>query len=132
MSDPALLPFSPTRALTPLFWPVFPEPFRYSPEVINAIRTPGVRALQLTIPVHSLLEDRFLFLFLRLLDVSVHRVPSVHLSIQCAVVKRYAGPGLPFRNLRINGYVLLPRSLSQLITSFIGSSCQASPALFLA
>ena len=51
------------------------------------------------------------------LDVSVQAVPSVHLWIQCTVTVYEHRRVSPFRNLRINGYLLLPeayRSLSRL------------------
>ena len=66
------------------------------------------------------------------LDVSVHRVPSVHLWIQCTVTGSLP-PGFPIQTSADHGICASPRSFSQLITSFFGSQCQGiRPAPFLA
>ena len=70
------------------------------------------------------------------LDVSVHRVPSVHLlglRLFSAQWRRVSPPGFPIQKSADHGICAPPRSFSQLITSFIGSWCQGIlPALFLA
>ena len=71
----------------------------------------------LSISLAATLKIEFSFSSSGYLDVSVHRVPSVHLWIQCTVTE-VCSAGFPHsENLRINGYVLLPeayRSLSRL------------------
>ena len=70
------------------------------------------------------------------LDVSVHRVPSVHLfslRLFSAQWRRVSPPGFPIQISADRWIFAPPRSFSQLITSFIGSWCQGIlPALFLA
>ena len=57
------------------------------------------------------------------LDVSVLRVRFTILCIQIEITLNESWVS-PFGNLRINVYLLTPRSLSQAITSFIASYCQ--------
>ena len=65
------------------------------------------------------------------LDVSVHRVPHGTLWIHVPLTGSLL-PGLPIQKSQDHGICAPPLSLSQLITSFIGSQCQGiRPALFL-
>ena len=67
------------------------------------------------------------------LDVSVRRVPSVMLCIHITVAQFELCRVSPFGNLRILRLFAPPRSLSQLIASFVGFRCQGIPlVLFLA
>ena len=65
------------------------------------------------------------------LDVSVPRVPLLQLCIYCKIHAHYHMWVSPFGNLRVR-ICASNRSLSQLITSFVGSQCQGiHPMLFL-
>ena len=46
------------------------------------------------------------------------------LYIQIAVIRHYSNRVSPFGHLRIKTYLAVPRSFSQLITSFFGITCQ--------
>ena len=88
-------------------------------EVINAVRTPecthsGLGSFHFA---RRYFENRVFFLFLRLLrcfsSPGSLRTPMDSVHGDCGMLSRVS----PFRNLRINGYVLLPvayRSLSRL------------------
>ena len=88
-------------------------------EVINAVRTPecthsGLGSFHFA---RRYFENRVFFLFLRLLrcfsSPGSLRTPMDSVHGDCGMLSRAS----PFRNLRINGYVLLPvayRSLSRL------------------
>ena len=66
------------------------------------------------------------------LDVSVQRVPFINLWIQL-MIHRLLYEGFPIRKSADRSSFAAPRSLSQLVTSFIGSYCQGIPlALFTA
>ena len=67
------------------------------------------------------------------LDVSVQAVPLIRLWIQRMMTRLSSCRIAPFGNLRIYRSLTAPRSLSQLVTSFIGSRCQGIPlVLFVA
>src|SRR5574344_1277002 len=66
------------------------------------------------------------------LDVSVQAVPLIHLLIQC-MIHELLHVDFSIRKSADQWIFAPPRSLSQLITSFVGSQCQGiRPALFLA
>ena len=71
----------------------------------------------LSISLAATLEIEFSFFSSGYLDVSVHRVPSVHLWIQCTVTEVFSA-GFPHSEIcGSNGYLLLTaayRSLSRL------------------
>ena len=55
----------------------------------------------------------------RYLDVSVPSVRLLNLCIRSRITRHNSGWVPPFRNPRIKAYLAAPRSLSQLVTSFI-------------
>ena len=66
------------------------------------------------------------------LDVSVHPVPLIKLCIHLMIHTHYRMWVPPFGNLRVYRICAPYRSLSQLITSFVGSQCQGiHPMLFV-
>ena len=66
------------------------------------------------------------------LDVSVHRVPHISLSIHDMLIQLLV-PGFPIRKSMDQSLLTAPHGLSQLTTSFVGSWCQGiHPALFIA
>ena len=70
-------------------WPVFPEPFRYSQKskMQSEPRSARTPVWALSISLAATLKIEFSFSSSGYLDVSVHRVPSVHLWIQCTVTE---------------------------------------------
>ena len=104
-------------------------------EIINAVRTPecthsGLGSFHFA---RRYFENRVFFLFLRLL-----RCFSSPGSLRTPMDSVHGDWGLlsqvsPFRNLRVKWIFAPNRSLSQLITSFVGTWCQGiHPALLLA
>lgn len=84
-------------------------------------------------PVRSplLRKSSFSFFSSGYLDVSVHRVPSIRYGLAYGYM-RSSHVGFPIQKSPDHRIFAPPRSLSQLITSFIGSQCQGiRPALFL-
>ena len=80
------------------------------------------------------LENRFFFLFLRLLRCfSSAGIPPLCYLIHTAVTTHARSCVPTFGNLRVNRIFAPNRSLSQLIASFFGTWCQGiHPALLLA
>ena len=74
------------RGFHPL-WPVFPGPFCWDQGISYAVRTPGCThpGLGSSRFARRYSGNRFSFFSSGYLDVSVHRVPPVHLWIQCTV-----------------------------------------------
>ena len=116
--DPALLPSVSPTGLSPSLAGLS-RAVPLQSEVINAVRTPecthsGLGSFHFA---RRYFENRVFFLFLRLL-----RCFSSPGSLYMAMYSPYSDRSFscrvsPFRNLRINGYVLLPvayRSLSRL------------------
>ena len=116
-------------------WLVFPEPFFYLPSHLVRSITPKDKSLGLgSFPfARRYLGNRCFFLFLWVL-----RCFSSPRSLPYVMDWRMDDRGLlcrvsPFRNLRVKWIFAPNRSLSQLITSFIGSQCQGiHPVLLLA
>ena len=80
----------------------------------------------LPISLAATLEIDFSFFSSGYLDVSVHRVPPVHLlGTLCPLFSarwlRFAQPGFPIQTSAALRIFAPPRSFSQLITSFFGS-----------
>ena len=96
---------------------------------------PGVHALRFGLfrfrsPL--LPESHVVFSSSGYLDVSVHPVPFIKLCIHLMIHTHYRMWVPPFGNLRVYRICAPYRSLSQLITSFIGSQCQGiHPMLFV-
>ena len=100
-------------------WLAFPKPFCYPPEIPYVVRTPECTHSGLgSFPfARRYLGNRCFFLFLRVL-----RCFSSPDSLYMAMYSPYSDRSLscrvsPFRNLRVNGYLLLTaayRSLSRL------------------
>ena len=65
----------------------------------------------------------FLFLaLLRCFSSGGYLLPILY--IQISVIRHYSNRVSPFGHLRIKTYLAVPRSFSQLITSFFGITCQ--------
>ena len=65
----------------------------------------------------------FLFLaLLRCFSSGGYLLPTLY--IQVGVIGHYSNRVSPFGHLRLKAYIAAPRSLSQLITSFFGITCQ--------
>ena len=113
------------RAFHPL-WRRFPTPFYYPTSMRSADPQPQ-RACSLVWPLSLSLaatqEIDVSFSSYGYLDVSVPRVPLVTLCIYVTIHTHYRMWVSPFGNLRVR-ICASNRSLSQLITSFIGSQCQ--------
>ena len=85
----------------------------------------------LSISLAATLEIDVSFSSYGYLDVSVPRVPLITLCIHVMIHTHYHMWVPPFGNLRVR-ICASNRSLSQLITSFVGSQCQGiHPMLFL-
>ena len=80
------------------------------------------------------LGNRFFFLFLRLLRCfSSAGIPPLYYFIHITVTGYESGRVSTFGNLRVKRIFAPNRSLSQLITSFVGNWCQGiHPTLFIA
>ena len=106
---------------------------RLTTQVLNAVRTPEVFRLPVC-PLPRSLATTYGISFdvfsSPYLDVSVQAVPLIHLYIQCMIPLQV---GFPIRKSPDQCLFAAPRSLSQLITSFVGSWCQGiRPAPFIA
>ena len=119
------------RGFHPL-WPAFPKPFFWLPCSLMQSITPERTRSGLG-SFHSARRysgNRFFFLFLRVL-----RCFSSPGSLPCVMYWRMDGWGFPsrvspFRNLRIDGYLLLPaayRSLSRLSSALSAKASALCP-----
>ena len=119
------------RGFHPL-WPAFPKPFFWLPCLLMQSITPERTRSGLG-SFHSARRysgNRFFFLFLRVL-----RCFSSPGSLPCVMYWRMDGWGFPsrvspFRNLRIDGYLLLPaayRSLSRLSSALSAKASALCP-----
>ena len=119
------------RGFHPL-WPAFPKPFFWLPCPLMQSITPERTRSGLG-SFHSARRysgNRFFFLFLRVL-----RCFSSPGSLPCVMYWRMDGWGFPsrvspFRNLRIDGYLLLPaayRSLSRLSSALSAKASALCP-----
>ena len=99
------------------------HPVRLYFEVFISVRTPAVLLLPvwpLPISLATTFGISFDFSSSGYLDVSLPRVPLMHLLIQC-MIHDYSSWGVaPFGNLRLSLFAA-DRSLSQLVASFFGS-----------
>ena len=96
------------------------------PQTVNSLVWP------LSLSLAATQEIDFSFSSQGYLDVSVHPVPFIKLCIHLMIHTHYRMWVPPFGNLRVYRICAPYRSLSQLITSFIGSQCQGiHPMLFV-
>ncbi len=113
-----------------------PIPFSYTLQCFNAVLTPQAFlpvVWPLSLSLATTREISVDFFSSAYLDVSVRRVPHVNLCIQLTFTQLYLCVVSQFGNLRIYRLFAPPRSLSQLVASFVGFRCQGIPlVLFVA
>ena len=129
--DPAAAFRLRVRGFHPL-WPAFPKPFPWLPCSLLQSITPGRTrpGLGSSPFARRYFGNRCFFLFLRVL-----RCFSSPGSLPCVMYWRMDGWGFPsrvspFRNLRIDGYLLLPaayRSLSRLSSALSAKASALCP-----
>ena len=116
--DPALFTWLRLRGFHPL-WPAFPKQFHYPLSIPYAVRTPErTRSGLGSFPfARRYFGNRCFFLFLRLLRC-FSSPGSLYIAMYSLCSDWSSSSQVsPFRNLRIDGYLLLPvafRSLSRL------------------
>jgi hypothetical protein len=87
------------------------------PRVIKVWAVPDSLATTTGIVVY------FLFLaLLRCFSSGGYLLPTLYIHV--GVIRHYSNRVSPFGHLRIKIYLAIPRSFSQLITSFFGIACQ--------